>query len=377
MDSTQVDPKPVETAETMETEMAKKEVLPNAGRCGIFNIGNTCYMSTGIQCLSHIPDLVKLLITDEFISMLNRDNVMGSNGLVTEAFSVLLKQLWASTSQYISPHLFKRTFQGYDSQFVGNDQHDSQEFFAKLVDVLHEDLNLILKKPYIESPIYKEYDAKQAEEMWNIFLQRKTSRIVDLLYGMTWNQIRCTECGEMRLKYEPNNVLMLPMPAETYKIPINILVDREEGDVEEKSDSDVKIDEKEKEKSDEKEKEENNEKKDDKATADNDVKAMGDCKETTDDEKTEAVPAASKPRPPKKLARQRVSYLEVQYNFYGLCSELYEAVAAHLDLSVDRFDLVMKTQLEYDSVGFITFSDTVHASAPQRPAEPTVHLRTA
>lgn len=55
---------------------------------------------------------------------------MGSNGLVTEAFSVLLKQLWASTSQYISPHLFKRTFQGYDSQFVGNDQHDSQEFFV-------------------------------------------------------------------------------------------------------------------------------------------------------------------------------------------------------------------------------------------------------
>ena len=118
------------------------------------------------------------------------------------------------------------------------------------MDVLHEDLNLILKKPYIESPIYKEYDAKQAEEMWNIFLQRNTSRIVDLLYGMTWNQIRCTECGEvgacmcgdvqMRLKYEPNNVLMLPMSAETYKIPINILVDREEGDVEEKSGSDVR-----------------------------------------------------------------------------------------------------------------------------------------
>ena len=102
------------------------------------------------------------------------------------------------------------------------------------MDVLHEDLNLILKKPYIENPIYKEYDAKQAEEMWNIFLQRNTSRIVDFLYGMTWNQIRCTECGEvgacmcgdvqMRLKYEP----------------INILVDREECDVEEKSDSDVR-----------------------------------------------------------------------------------------------------------------------------------------
>ena len=49
MDSAQVDPKPVEATGTMETEIVKKEVVPNAGRCGIFNIGNTCYMSTGIQ----------------------------------------------------------------------------------------------------------------------------------------------------------------------------------------------------------------------------------------------------------------------------------------------------------------------------------------
>ena len=48
MESTHVDPKPVEAVATMETEMVR-EVLPNAGRCGIFNIGNTCYMSTGIQ----------------------------------------------------------------------------------------------------------------------------------------------------------------------------------------------------------------------------------------------------------------------------------------------------------------------------------------
>ena len=104
---------------------------------------------------------------------------------------------------------------------------------------------------------------------------------------------------------------------------------------------------------------------------------MEDPKETTNDAKSEVLPAASKPRPPKKLARQRVSYLEVQYNFYGLCSELYEAVAAHLDLPVDRFDLVVKAQLEYDSVQFVVFSDAVHAAAPQRPAEPAVHLRAA
>lgn len=65
------------------------------------------------------------------------------------------------------------------------------------MDVLHEDLNLIKKKPYIETPVYKEYDKSQGEEMWNIFLQRNKSKIVDYFYGMTCNQIECSECHEV------------------------------------------------------------------------------------------------------------------------------------------------------------------------------------
>lgn len=33
--------------------------------------------------------------------------------------------------------------------------------------------------------------------MWNIFLQRNKSKIVDYLYGMTCNQIECSECHEV------------------------------------------------------------------------------------------------------------------------------------------------------------------------------------
>ena len=66
-------------------------------------------------------------------AQINKSNPMGSGGLVTESFSVLLKQLWTTTQQFISPIFFKRAFQGYDSQFIGNDQHDSQEFFVDVV----------------------------------------------------------------------------------------------------------------------------------------------------------------------------------------------------------------------------------------------------
>ena len=65
------------------------------------------------------------------------------------------------------------------------------------MDVLHEDLNLIKKKPFIETPVYTSYDKSQGEEMWNIFLQRNKSKIVDLLYGMTCNQIECSQCHEV------------------------------------------------------------------------------------------------------------------------------------------------------------------------------------
>jgi len=38
----------------------------------------------------------------------------------------------------------------YAPQFVGYAQHDSQELLAFLLDGLHEDLNLVRKKPYVD-----------------------------------------------------------------------------------------------------------------------------------------------------------------------------------------------------------------------------------
>ena len=50
------------------------------------------------------------------------------------------------------PREFKTTLGRHAEQFMGYDQHDSQEFATYLLDALHEDTNRILKKPYIEKP---------------------------------------------------------------------------------------------------------------------------------------------------------------------------------------------------------------------------------
>ena len=61
---------------------------------------------------------------------------MGSGGPVTETFSALLKELWMGHYRYVNPTYFKRAIQGYDHQFEGVGQHDSQEFFVTPLFVL-------------------------------------------------------------------------------------------------------------------------------------------------------------------------------------------------------------------------------------------------
>ncbi len=52
----------------------------------------------------------------------------------------------------VSPSSFKYQLGKFAPQFQGYGQQDSQELLAFLLDGLHEDLNRIKRKPYIEVP---------------------------------------------------------------------------------------------------------------------------------------------------------------------------------------------------------------------------------
>lgn len=95
-------------------------------------------------------------------------------------------------------------------------QHDSQELLSRLLDGLHEDLNLIHKKPYIED---KDYTDKQdgphvAREYWVNFLKRNYSKIIQLFYGQFKSDIECPECKVVSVKYHPFELVSLPVPAK-------------------------------------------------------------------------------------------------------------------------------------------------------------------
>ncbi|MCB0370990.1 MAG: hypothetical protein KDD45_16605, partial [Bdellovibrionales bacterium] len=51
----------------------------------------------------------------------------------------------------VTPDAIKSYVSSINPMFSGYAQHDSHEFFSFLIDGLHEDLNRIEKKPYVES----------------------------------------------------------------------------------------------------------------------------------------------------------------------------------------------------------------------------------
>ena len=57
---------------------------------------------------------------------------------------------------------FQWTISKYAPQFNGFSQHDSQELLAFLLDGLHEDLNRVHEKPYVE---LKDSDGRPDEEV--------------------------------------------------------------------------------------------------------------------------------------------------------------------------------------------------------------------
>jgi len=98
-----------------------------------------------------------------------------------------------------------------------------------LLETLHEDVNSVSKKPYVE---YKDTanrsDAEISKEFWSGFLKREKSLLVNLFYGQLKSRVQCTKCGNISLSFDPFNVLSVPIPNSknmsfTIKyIPINV-----------------------------------------------------------------------------------------------------------------------------------------------------------
>ncbi|KAL7273702.1 hypothetical protein RUND412_003422 [Rhizina undulata] len=201
----------------------KKDGRP-PGKCGLSNLGNSCYMNSALQCLRSVEELSRYFLSDEYEKELNPGNPLAHNGKVAKAYASLLKNIFSPTCpSSFAPREFKSTIGRFGPSFSGYGQQDSQEFLAFLLDGLHEDLNRIQQKPYIEKPEStdemvgkNEAIAKLAEEHWNIYKKRNDSAVADLFGGLYQSTLVCPECEKVSITFDPFMDLTLPLPVANF-----------------------------------------------------------------------------------------------------------------------------------------------------------------
>ncbi|XP_066580376.1 ubiquitin carboxyl-terminal hydrolase 15 isoform X2 [Amia ocellicauda] len=184
-----------------------------AGLCGLCNLGNTCFMNSAVQCLSNIPPLTEYFLKDKYQDELNMDNPLGMRGEIAKVYAELIKQIWSGKYSYVTPRPFKTQVGRFAPQFSGYQQQDSQELLAFLLDGLHEDLNRIRKKPYIQlKDAEGRPDKVVAEEAWENHIKRNDSIIVDIFHGLFKSTLVCPVCSKVSVTFDPFCYLTLPLP---------------------------------------------------------------------------------------------------------------------------------------------------------------------
>ena len=94
-----------------------------------------------------------------------------------------------------------------------------QELLAWLLDALHEDLNRVARKQYTElKDSGGRPDEVVADEAWLQHLARDHSIITDLFYGQLKSKVTCQTCGHESVRFDPFNLLSLPLPMESYTL---------------------------------------------------------------------------------------------------------------------------------------------------------------
>ena len=157
-----------------------KGVKESYGLAGLENSGNSCYLNSTIQVLSHTLPLTRYFLLDKPMGYFMADDFLNK-------YIMLLDGLWASNMP-VKATSFTRALQSAVKQFESLDPNDVQECFTVILDHLQRGIAKFV-----------------AGNEKNI--------ITDLFYGEITERFKCLECSHAIKKAAEFCCLILTIPS--------------------------------------------------------------------------------------------------------------------------------------------------------------------
>ena len=133
-------------------EIENKNFLEN-GKCGLQNMGNTCFLNSILQCLRHNKYLTVFFTSGEYVKYLNKSQDIYS--IMCAITAQLLKDFWEHNNIIIQPVGFIRNFHNITKilkkhSFSSYNQNDAGEFLQIILDVLNEALKVKIPNNFLK-----------------------------------------------------------------------------------------------------------------------------------------------------------------------------------------------------------------------------------
>ena len=190
------------------------EKYKDKGLSGLANLGNTCFINSCMQVLSHTYELNNFLEDEKYKKKLQNKC---DSALLLE-WDNLRKLMWNSNC-VVSPGKYIKTIQkvakikGLD-MFTGFSQNDLPEFLLFIIDCFHSSLSREIKMT-ISGKTQNETDkiAVKCFEMIKNMYSKEYSEIWNLFYAVHVSEINDLSSGkQLQITPEPYFMIDLPIP---------------------------------------------------------------------------------------------------------------------------------------------------------------------
>jgi len=192
------------------------EKYKNKGLSGLGNLGNTCFLNSTMQVLSHTYEFNNFLNLKTYKKKLNNKY----DSLLLLAWDELRNDLW-SENKINNPVKFVTMVQKIakiknHELFTGFQQNDLPEFLIFIIDCFHNALSREVSMT-IQGTIKDETDrvAVKCFETIKQIYEKDYSEIWHMFYGIHISQLENANTGEkMSMTPEPYFIINLPIPQD-------------------------------------------------------------------------------------------------------------------------------------------------------------------